>query len=245
MHSSFLSEYMADRFNGRDTNVPNPNNAVTQERLRMTDQLRKKSEQTGQPIEDIALGYIDSNRADIERYISTQNETPEEDTVKLALQAFELRQREIDSVSDTMGIDPEQALIFLEEADAQAKDQEHPDADNAIGGGLLAGVGAMASVGLGKLADDHAKKHGGKRGFAGTLADIFGALSNKDEQAAAKEDIGSKQNYDLAQLLKDTQQKVVDNKKGMEIKKMLPGIIIGVVVLIVVVVLITRSASKK
>jgi hypothetical protein len=245
MYNNFLSEKMAESFRGGRVVKADINNAVTKERKRVESLLNETHKRTGRAKHLIALDFVKSNEGDVKKYIVSQGETPHENVAEMATQAFLLRQKEIDTVARTMDVPHTDAEVFLEESEAKAQEISHPDADNFLGG-IMAGVGQVASVGLGKLADAHQKKTG-KRGVAGFFADVLGGLAGGGEKAdnSGNDKGNAATNYSLGMLAKEIEDKVVDNKKKQVISQNLPLIIAGVVALILITILITRHATKR
>lgn len=232
-YTDFLGETIAEHYRTGKTRKPNPNNGMAKARSKFRMKMEKEAADRGKDVEEIALGYVEQNAGQLQRYVISKGELPEETTAGLAMQTYDLRSREVNDIAAAMGCDYATAEAYLDEAENKAIEMNSPEADSFIGE-LFDAIGRIAGKGLQKASDKRQAKGKGA-GVAGFFANL---LNPGTAQGEPVEKID----------LKAEAQKIIDEitakKKKEEIKKMMPMIIVGVVVLILVVVLITKKASK-
>jgi hypothetical protein len=230
----FLGETIAESYRTGKAKKPNRNNALSKHRSKFRTKMEKEAEQRGKDIEEVALGYVEQNSGQIQRYIISKGELPmDENAAALAIQAYELRSKEVADIANAMGCDYETAEAYLDEAKNKAMEMNSPEADSFIGE-LFDAIGRVAGKGLQKAADKRVSK-GKKPGVAGFFANLLNPGGNQE---------GEQNNVDLKAEAQRLFEEIKSNEKKKEINKMLPMIIIGVIVLIVIVVLVTKKTSK-
>lgn len=238
-YMDFLGETIAESYRTNKPAKPNRNNKQTKARSKFRMKMEQEAENRGKDISEIALGYVQQNSGQLQKYIISKGEVPQDhNPVLLAEQAYKLRSAEVNDIAQAMGCDFETASVFLDEAENKAMEINSPEADSFIGE-LFEAIGRLGGNALAKGAK-RKKEAGKKPGVGGFFAELLSPGST--ETSAELEE----QNKRLS--LKEEAQKLIDKikaeEKKKEIKKMLPLIIIGVVVLILVVVMITKKTSK-
>jgi hypothetical protein len=236
-YNDFLGEVLSETYRTGKPRKANVTNEITLSKKRLQGELSKRAEEQGRDIADVSLDTVVENTGALQKYVTSRGEVPLTNPVELATQAFLLRQNEIDDYATAMQISRDEAEIYLDEAEEKAASISSPEADNFLGG-LFAAVGNVAGAGLKKINDKRAEK-GKKPGVLGFLGNLFPAQNSGvelPENTATKDD--------LKLMAGSIFEQVKANEKAKEIKKMLPLIIIGVVVLVVAVVLITKKTSK-
>lgn len=235
VYDDFLGELLHETYRKGKAKKPNPNNAVSLAKQDLAAKIAQDANIQARDISDVALDTVIENVAPIQKFITSRGEVPLENPVEMAVQAFILRQQEIDDYATALGCSRTEAEMYLDEAEEKAASISSPEADNFLGG-LFAAIGSVAGKGLAKAADKRAQQ-GKKPGVVGFLSNLFPAQGEKLDESQSTKD-------DLKQLASEAVANIKQQEKKKEIAKMLPLIIIGVVVLVLVVVLITRKASK-
>lgn len=204
---------------------------------------------------DVALQVVSNNPAPLQAYVQSKGEQPLENPAELATQAYMLRQNDVQQVSDLLDIPQDHAELMLDEQDGEEylnednddSTESWPDVDgeefendsytgkpdNFIED-IWEAVKPIAQLGVEKIAASKAKK--------GKKAPIWNAL-NKGLNGGVTQSDNS--DTSLQGVATEAYNKIVAQKKKEEIKKMLPYIIGGVVLLILATVLITRSVRRK
>jgi hypothetical protein len=235
----FLGETIAESYRTGKMRNPNRNNKLSKSRSKFRMKMEKEAASRGKDVEEVALGYIEQNAGQIQKYILSKGELPQdENPAALAVQAYELRSQEVNDIAQAMDCDYDTAEAYLDEAENKAMELNSPEADSFIGE-LFEAVGNIAGKAAAKGAQKR-KKEGKKPGVAGFFAELLSPGSTESVEDWENEN----QKLNLKLEAQNLFNKIKENEKKKEIKKMLPMIIIGVVVLIVIVVLITKKTSK-
>jgi len=238
MYNDFINEVVAKQTESGKTPRPNADNTITQNRKRLRNKLDATAAELDKDPADVALEYVNQNFGTLQRYVTVNGEKPLDNPVELATQAYILRQRDIEQVQNIIGCNRQDAEIYLDESEAKGIELNDPDADNFLGE-IFEAVGRVAGKGIQKIADKRAEQ-GKKPGVFGFLAKLTAPNPNVlQPQQPSGVDLGG-----VGVLAKDVLESIKEAEKKKEIKKLLPFIIIGVVVLILTVVLITRSTKK-
>lgn len=227
---------------GERKRKPNAANPITKRRRQLREKIERESRDTGRDIAEVSLEYVEQNRGDLQRYVTSKGEVPLSNPVELATQAFIMRMEDIQSIAKTMGVSLTEAEIFLDEAEARAFDSNTSEADNFLGA-IMGAVGGVANKGINKILEKKQAK-GKKAGFWATLADITGGRTSEQKDSQAAEQAPAEKKDVLGELkifADDVISKVKEQEKKKEINKMLPYIIGGVILIILVTVLIARK----
>jgi hypothetical protein len=159
-YGEFMSQFFMNSFLG-ETMQANKFNPVTLRRH----QLHK---QIGGDLNK-AVNVVKRNVPRLDKYILSKGEAPLHNIIEKSVQAYLLKNKEIADVAKTLGIDPEQAQIFLDDAEAKGHEINHSDTDSFIGD-ILAAIAPIAQSGIDKIAASRASK--------GKPAGVFGTLSS-------------------------------------------------------------------
>jgi hypothetical protein len=239
-YMDFLGETIAESYRTGKQKTPNKNNKLTKSRSSFRTRLENEATERGMDVADVALDYVQFNSGQIQKYVISKGELPQdENPVALAVQAYELRQREVEDIATAMQCDIETASIYLDEAENNAMEINSPESDSFIGE-IFDAIGRVAGKGLAKASEKRQAK-GKKPGAAGFFAELLSPGSTSKEDDKQGEDTSG----GIMAGFKSVLDSVKEKEKKDEIKKMMPQIIIGVVILIAVVVLITKLSSKK
>jgi hypothetical protein len=203
--------------------APDTNNPVYKRRVDLDRKVKSIAEQTGQPIEEIALELVKQNLPDVQRYVISKGEAPLSNPVELSLQAFLLRQQEIRDLVNTTGASPEAAEVYLTEIEAGSKAP-----DNFIGS-IIGAIGAVAGKGVQAMQASR-KKKGKPTKFWDTLSEIF---------KPGDSDIDLTKGVGVA--AKDVLDDIANRERKAQIQKMLPLIILGVIAIIVITIIATKK----
>ena len=233
-----LAEIMSEQNRTGRRKRPNPNNDVTLRRKRLEREIKRKCEINNFDESDVALDYVNKNINQLNGYVMSKGEQPMQNPVALSVQVMALREKEIEDLKRTLGIDRSEAMLYLD--DEEAASYSMGQGDNFIGG-LLSAIGSVASKGINKIK--------AKRQAAGKPTKFWDFLSKhiggqaemQTVQAEGKNGVGN----DIKILANDVFNSIRDAEKKKEINKILPFAIVGVIVLILVTVLITKNASKR
>lgn len=253
----FLGETIAESYRTGKNKKPNLKNPVSKARSKFRMKLEKDAKAQGRDLSDVALDHVIENSGQISKYILSKGEVPNDSNpVALAVQAYQLRGNEVNSIADAMGVDFDTASHHLDEAENRAMEIQSPEADSFIGE-LFDAIAHAAAPGLQKAADKHKTKTG-KSGVAGFFSNLLQANDAQSGNSQSAADVAAKaganvgnaavdaaKDGSLGGILKTISNKIIDSQKKSEIKKMLPEIIIGIIVLIIIVVLLTKATSKK
>jgi hypothetical protein len=243
-YTDFLGETIAESYRTGKARKPNLNNAMSKGRSKFRMKLEKDATDQGRPIEEVALDHVTENAGQIQKYIISKGELPEEETPQgLAFQAYRLRKKEVSDVARAIGCNYETAEAYLDEAENKAMDISSPEADSFLGE-IFDAIGKVAGGGLQKLADKRVAK-GKKPGAAGFFAGLLNPNGNMQMTGQGAAENADNTGSQIRDALGNIINAVKEDEKKKEIKKMLPMIILGVVALIVIVVLLTKATSKK
>lgn len=227
--------------------LPNPDNFQTQNRLRFKRKLNNFCKANNYDEGDVSLDIVKENQGDIEKYVITQGEIPSQDPIELSIQAYLLREAQIRSVMEGAGVDYDEALVLIEEDEAEKMEAGHPDSDNFLGA-IFSAIGGVAKKAVQKAAEKRAAQ-GKNAGFFGNLNEAINKQSYDEVKAAVSQDPALAKQAMSSQGLSDSSRiylqeiidKVKEEEKKKEIKKMIPLIIVGVLVIIAITVLLTRK----
>lgn len=224
--SKYINErYAVNSFQGAQNlkkkikEIANNNVSKKKRKIENTIDLIARREKT-EP-HNVALKLLKKDKDLLKRFLSHRGVKAHNTFVGQAIQANAQRDNDIKAISEQLDVPFEDAELILEDAEAQLLDDNSADADEFLGG--FAGVvKKVAQQGLDKLAK---------------------AKTGKTTQEIKTE--AKKQGGGLGAWLNTIIGGVKETEKKKEIKKMLPFIIVGVVVLIVTTVLITKAVHKK
>lgn len=189
--------------------------------------IQALAQRDGVTVEDVAMQVVKNRQGEIEKYVVSKGEQPLQNVAELATQAYALRQNDVQNVAQAMDMNEDDALEYIEASEEEAEEYNHPESDQFIGD-IFAALKPVAAKGLEKIAAKRAVK-GKKPGILGKLSNVLNGGAGVEKEPT---------------ILSEAVQAVTDVKKKEEIKKMLPVIIGGTLVLIVVVFLIARATKK-
>jgi len=233
MYNDFLGEVIAEETRIGKQRKPDYSNPITKQRLKLKRVIESQSNELGKDKGDIGLEYVQQNLADVQRYVASKGEQPFNNPVELSVQAQLLRKQDVNNVQKVLGCNPQDAEVYLDEAESKAFEINSSEADNFLGP-LFAAIGGVVE----KVADkqtEKRKQQGKKPGFWGFLSG-----SNANETNSVGQDATG-----VKVFANDVINAIKENEKKKEIGKMLPIIIVVLVVIILITILITRNASKN
>lgn len=242
-YNDFLGELIQEETRTGKRRRPDKENPITKGREQLRKQIVSQAQELGKDPADVALEYVAENSGTLQRYVTTRGEQPFSNPSELALQAFLLRQNEINDVAKTLGTSFAEAEIYLDENESKAVEINSSDADNFLGA-IAEAIGSVAAKGVKKIQDKRTAAGKKPSKFWNTLADITGANKPQMALVEGENETGGKGLDGLKIFAKDVLDGIKQTEKKKEINKMLPYIIIGVIVLILTVVLITRNAKN-
>lgn len=215
---------------------PDYNNAVTKRRYQVRKMINDAADNFDANPDEVALKIVEANKPRIERYVINRGEQPLQNSAELALQAFVLRQQEVDEMQKVLGCDRDDCETFLEQNESEAHDINSADADNFIGG-IVDAIGKVAARGIEKIRTKR-KEKGKPTKFWDGLSKLTGSeAAVSGEQGAG---LGSK----VGIFARDVIDAIKKDEKKKEINKMLPYFIGGAILLILITVLISKNAGK-
>lgn len=239
-YNDFLSELLSQSYSPSGiAKEPDETNDITASRYNLQNELQKMSEDGESPLHEVARGFANRNKANIQRYVATKGEIPSENIDELCMQAHRLRKHEINQFAEILGTSPENAEIYLEDSESRAKNISSPEADSFLGE-IFGAIEQAVKPALDKAAAKRAQK-GKKPGILGYLDTVVNQNKNVNDIAYDAGAAGSNIGNSLKGVLGDVYQGIVDQEKKRQINKMLPVIIIALVVIILVTVLIARK----
>jgi hypothetical protein len=248
-YGEFMSQFFMNSFLG-ETMQANKFNPVTLRRH----QLHK---QIGGDLNK-AVNVVKRNVPRLDKYILSKGEAPLHNIIEKSVQAYLLKNKEIADVAKTLGIDPEQAQIFLDDAEAKGHEINHSDTDSFIGD-ILAAIAPIAQSGIDKIAASRASK-GKPAGVFGTLSSggataynqIRGMTKEQIQSLAAGGTLTNPAAYAQGTGVLDNIRlfggeiidKVGDAERKKQLQKMIPLFIVGALVLFLVIFLAAKSGKK-
>jgi len=215
---------------------PDYNNPVTKRRYQVRKMIAAAADNFDANPEEVALKIVEANKPRIERYVINRGEQPLQNSAELALQAFVLRQNEVDEMQKVLGCNREDCETFLEQNESEAHEINSADADNFIGG-IVDAIGKVAARGIEKV---RAKRK--EKGKPTKFWDGLSKLTNSE--AAAKGEEGATMGNKVGIFARDVIDAIKRDEKKKEINKMLPYFIGGAILLILITVLISKNAGK-
>lgn len=253
-YGEFLNHYFMSSFLG-ETMQPNKMNAVTLRRHQLHKQIGGDMNK--------AINVLKRNVSRMDKYILSKGEQPLGNIVEKAVQSYILKNKEISDVAKTMGIAPEKAQVFLDDAESKGHEIEHPDTDSFIGD-ILSAIAPIAQAGIDKIAAKRASK-GKPAGVFGTLAsggtnayNTIRGMSADQIAALAAGGLATNPNALPGQpgaqgggLLDNIRlfggeiiDRVGDAERKKQLQKMIPLFIIGAVVLFAVIFFASKAGKK-
>lgn len=242
MYSDFLGEQIAEQIRVGADNKPNPNNPVTKAYKRVRESIKARARELGQDEGDIGLQYIERDLPTIQKYVLSKGEQPRENPVELAVQAYANWTKDVADVQRVLGISRKDAEIWLQQAEGNAAEMNHSEADNFLGA-ILGGIESVVNKAANKAVKKREEK-GKKPGFWGFIAKSTGGTQSAGGSLPAMQ---PQQGENIGDTLRVLAGDVLDNIKKEEKKKELQRLLpIGIAVLIVVIlltVLLTRKSN--
>lgn len=143
-----IAEKVADSYRQNRKPVANPGNRVTANRRKLYQQIKERTGGNSNAELDFALSIVRKRKPEIEQYILSHNEVPMDTIEQLAVQAYNIRCKEIDETMNTLQVSEPEAVIFLEEDEAETKDAFNDEEGNYVGE-LFAPIGIIAKQNAG------------------------------------------------------------------------------------------------
>jgi len=129
----YIGELMAESFRGGTTPTPNRNNKQTTNRRKLYAKIKERAGDDPDAELDYALSIIKENLPTIQQYIMSRGEVPADGIEDATLQAYNLRQREAQNLAQTLDVNLNDAMIFLEDDESSNIDANIGTEDNFLG----------------------------------------------------------------------------------------------------------------
>ncbi len=129
----YIGEIMAESFRGGNIPTPNKNNQQTANRRKLYAQIKEQGGNDPDAELDYALSIVRENLPTIQQYVMSRGEVPADSVEDLTLQAYNLRQTEAQNLAQTLDVNVNDALIFLEDDEASNIDANIGTTDNFLG----------------------------------------------------------------------------------------------------------------
>lgn len=257
--TSYVAEMLSESYRGKNIK-PNPNNKFTAARRRTQVELEGIDATQGNEAGfNRSVDMVTANLPAVQRYILGKGETPLSDPIDLARQAYDLRCQEVQAIADAMDVSFGEAQIAVEQAEAQSAEVNSPEADSFLGG-LFAAIGNIAGNAVQNAAIKRAEQ-GKKPGILGALTPGYAQLQEylrNNPQMKGKVTLNEQGQiipivgYENAGYtdggVNVSGQSVMDavavQARKAALKKALPFIIGGLIVIVLIVIFVARASSK-
>jgi hypothetical protein len=215
-------------------------NAVSLKKRKVINSLKALASREGKDIADVALKVVKNELPTVRKYVLSKGEVPLKNVAELATQAHLLRQGDIKKISDRLNVPHRDAEAVLEHAEAELLNDNNGDSDEFLGA-IAGAIGEAAKKGLAKLAEKKKDKNGlFAKAVKSVNAEVNGGATS--EGPAQPEPEGEKKG--IGGFFSSLFNKIKDEEKKKEIKKMLPTIIIGLVLFAVIIWYVARVTKK-
>lgn len=259
-NTDYITEMLSEQFAGK-TVKPNSNNKMTKARRSRANKLIRDSEGNPDIAFNMAVQDVADNLPAIQRFVLSKGETPLSDPIDIARQAYQLRVDDITKIADAMGVPFGEAQLFIEDAESNSADINAPESDSFLGG-LFSSIGAVA----GNALQQAAIKRAGTNKNPGILGALTPGYSNLQAYLKAHPDQKGKVTLDEQGNIVSTDAYVNQNAGGVlaggiakdifatdaanaisdqarkaVLKRNMPYIIGGAVLLVIVIIFIARA----
>lgn len=101
---------------------------LTTQRVNAEKTIRKLAQENNETISNVVTTLLLRSLPALQKYVVSQGEKPEENPLKLMVQAAILRANEVATITNATGIDDNDAMLLIEQAENDAVENNHPDA---------------------------------------------------------------------------------------------------------------------
>lgn len=243
-----ISKYITDRYNAPD-NIGGKklrakvaditNNPVSHKKRKMLNSIAALAKREGKDAAQIALALVKKDLPTLHKYILSKGKIPLKNVAEAAVQAHQLRAKDIQKIAKHLDVPGKDAETILEEAEAELLKDNNGDGDEYLGA-LAGAIGEVAQKGLAKLAE----KKKDKNGLFAKIVKAANADVNGEASPAPNESKPDETPHGIGGFFNSLFDRIKGEEKKKEIKKMLPMIIIGLLVFGFLVFYIARATKK-
>jgi len=260
-NTDYISEMLSESYAGKKVR-PNINNKMTKARRARGLQLVQESNGDPELMFNKSVQQVADNLPAVQRYVLSKGETPMSDPIDIARQAYDLRCQDIEKVASAMDVPFQEAQLFIEDAEANSAEINAPESDSFLGG-LFSAIGNIA----GNALQQSAIKKAGEGKAGGILAALTPGYDNLKAYLKAHPEMKGRVTLDEAGNIvstdpntpmqsgtsglagaifaSDAAKAVSDQARNAFLKRNLPYIIGGVVLLFIVIIVIVRANRHK
>ena len=126
INTDFIPEVLEKKYKGEEVK-PNYNNPLTKKRSKLSNAVANDEDSFSK-----CLAIVKKNKSRISKYVSAKGESPSNNPEELAVQAADLRYRDIMKVAETLEVPFNEAQIFIEDNESGYSTTNSSEADYFI-----------------------------------------------------------------------------------------------------------------